>query len=73
MLVGSAPTFPHGVIDPIEEISEIGIKDPVHVDACLGGFVLPWAKKLGYAVPKFDFALPEFTSISVDTHKYGLL
>ena len=73
VLVGSAPTFPHGVIDPIEEISEIGIKKgiPVHVDACLGGFVLPWAKKLGYAVPKFDFALPGVTSISVDTHKYG--
>ena len=42
-----------------------------HTDACLGGFVLPWAKKLGYPVPAFDFGLPGVTSISVDTHKFG--
>lgn len=72
-IVGSAPCFPYGVIDPIEEMSKIaddkGI--PFHVDACLGGFVLPWAKKLGFKVPDFDFSLPGVTSISVDTHKYG--
>jgi glutamate/tyrosine decarboxylase-like PLP-dependent enzyme len=43
----------------------------VHVDCCLGGFILPFAKKLGYSIPTFDFALPGVTSMSVDTHKYG--
>ncbi|HRP70224.1 MAG TPA: aminotransferase class V-fold PLP-dependent enzyme, partial [Turneriella sp.] len=73
VVVGSAPTFPHGVIDPIEEMSELARKKgvPFHTDACLGGFILPWAKKLGYNVPKFGFELPGVTSISVDTHKYG--
>lgn len=72
-LVGSAPGYPHGVIDPIEELSELARSRGIgfHTDACLGGFVLPWARKLGYPVPAFDFALPGVTSISVDTHKYG--
>jgi len=73
VIVGSAPSFPHGMIDPIEELSELAIKNGVrfHADACLGGFVLPWAKKLGYDIPPFDFTLPGVTSISADTHKYG--
>jgi sphinganine-1-phosphate aldolase len=72
-LVGSAPSFPHGVIDPIQELSEIALARGIgfHTDACLGGFVLPWARQLGYSVPEFDFKLPGVTSISVDTHKYG--
>ncbi len=72
-LVGSAPSFPHGVIDPIEELSELARKRGVgfHTDACLGGFVLPWAKRLGYPVPPFDFRLPGVTSMSADTHKFG--
>ncbi|MCP5495256.1 MAG: aminotransferase class V-fold PLP-dependent enzyme [Leptospiraceae bacterium] len=72
-IVGSAPSFPHGVIDPIEELSEIAREHGVgfHTDACLGGFLLPFAEKLGYQVPVFDFRLPGVTSISVDTHKYG--
>jgi sphinganine-1-phosphate aldolase len=72
-LVGSAPSFPHGVIDPIRELSEIALARGIgfHTDACLGGFVLPWARELGYPVPEFDFKLPGVTSISVDTHKYG--
>jgi sphinganine-1-phosphate aldolase len=72
-LVGSAPAFPHGVIDPIAELSELARAAGVgfHTDACLGGFVLPWAKKLGYPVPPFDFSLPGVTSMSADTHKYG--
>lgn len=73
VIVGSSPPFPHGVVDPIAELSELarsrGI--PFHTDACLGGFVLPWAEKLGYPVPKFDFRLPGVTSMSADTHKYG--
>jgi glutamate/tyrosine decarboxylase-like PLP-dependent enzyme len=73
VIVGSAPQFPHGVIDPIEQLSELARENDIgfHTDACLGGFVLPWAEKLGYAVPLFDFRLPGVTSISADTHKYG--
>ena len=72
-LVGSAPAFPHGIVDPIEELSELASQYELgfHTDACLGGFILPWAEKLGYEVPLFDFRLPGVTSISVDTHKYG--
>ncbi|MCE9647457.1 MAG: aminotransferase class V-fold PLP-dependent enzyme [Chloroflexi bacterium] len=72
-LVGSAPSFPHGAIDPISELSELAREKHIgfHTDACLGGFVLPWAEKLGYPVPPFDFRLPGVTSMSADTHKYG--
>jgi glutamate/tyrosine decarboxylase-like PLP-dependent enzyme len=72
-LVGSAPAFPHGTIDPIHELSELARRQGLgfHTDACLGGFVLPWAEKLGYEVPLFDFRLPGVTSMSADTHKYG--
>ncbi|HSP78986.1 MAG TPA: aminotransferase class V-fold PLP-dependent enzyme, partial [Myxococcaceae bacterium] len=72
-LVGSAPSFPHGVVDPIEELSELARQRGIgfHTDACLGGFVLPWAKRLGYPVPAFDFRLPGVTSMSADTHKFG--
>ncbi len=73
VIVGSAPAFPHGTIDPIEELSELAYSRGIgfHTDACLGGFVLPWAQKLGYDVPPFDFSLRGVTSISADTHKYG--
>lgn len=73
VIVGSAPNFPHGLIDPIEEMSELALAHGIgfHTDCCLGGFVLPWAEKLGYEVPKFDFRLPGVTTMSADTHKYG--
>ncbi|MGB7872836.1 MAG: aminotransferase class V-fold PLP-dependent enzyme [Anaerolineales bacterium] len=73
VVVGSAPAFPHGMIDPIETLSELARERGIgfHTDACLGGFVLPWAEKLGYTVPPFDFRLPGVTSMSADTHKYG--
>lgn len=73
VIVGSAPSFPHGMIDPIERLSELAKEKSIgfHTDACLGGFVLPWARKLGCDVPTFDFTLPGVTSISADTHKYG--
>jgi sphinganine-1-phosphate aldolase len=73
VLVGSAPDFPHGMIDPIKELSSLAYERNIgfHTDACLGGFVLPWARQLGYDVPEFDFHLPGVTSISADTHKYG--
>jgi glutamate/tyrosine decarboxylase-like PLP-dependent enzyme len=72
-LVGSSPQFPHGVIDPIEALSELARSRGIgfHTDACLGGFLLPWARKIGYDVPPFDFRLPGVTSMSADTHKYG--
>jgi sphinganine-1-phosphate aldolase len=73
VVVGSAPSFPHGIIDPIPEIAELAAARGIgcHVDACLGGFILPWAERLGYNVPPFDFRLPGVTSMSADTHKYG--
>lgn len=72
-IVASAPCFPYGVIDPVKEIASIAVDHEVgfHVDACLGGFILPWAIELGYDIPHFDFSVPGVTSISVDTHKYG--
>ncbi|KAL8520208.1 hypothetical protein ACS0TY_010935 [Phlomoides rotata] len=74
LIVGSAPGFPHGIIDPIEELGELASTYGIcfHVDLCLGGFVLPFARKLGYPVPPFDFSVQGVTSISVDVHKYGL-
>ncbi|XP_063983868.1 sphingosine-1-phosphate lyase [Diachasmimorpha longicaudata] len=73
MLVGSTPNFPYGTFDNIEAISELGVKYniPVHVDACLGGFLLCFMPDAGFSVPTFDFKLPGVTSISADTHKYG--
>jgi glutamate/tyrosine decarboxylase-like PLP-dependent enzyme len=72
-LVGSAGTYPHGLIDPIEELSALALQRGInlHVDGCLGGFILAWGQELGYPVPTFDFRLPGVTSISADTHKYG--
>ena len=72
-LVGSAGNYPHGVIDPITELGEVALRHGIglHVDGCLGGFLLPWAQRLGYDVPPFDLAVPGVTSISADTHKFG--
>ncbi len=73
MLVGSAPSYPQGVVDPIAEIAEIAAKRNLlcHVDACVGGMMLPFLKEAGYPCPAFDFTLPGVTSISADLHKYG--
>jgi sphinganine-1-phosphate aldolase len=72
-IVGSAPQYAHGVVDPIEELGELAREHrlPLHVDACVGGFVLPWIEKLGHGVPRWDFRVPGVTSISADLHKYG--
>ena len=72
-LVGSAPAYPHGVVDPISELSELALTHGLglHVDACVGGFFLPFARELGYPIPPFDFSVPGVTSISADLHKYG--
>lgn len=73
VVVGSAPNFPHGLVDPIERLSELARERGAgfHTDGCLGGFILPWAERLGHAVPPFDFRLPGVTSMSADTHKFG--
>ncbi len=73
MMVGSACDFPRGIVDPISELAAIAKNHNIgmHVDACLGGFMLPFAKKLGYKIPEFDFSVPGVTSISADVHKYG--
>jgi len=73
LLVGSTPAFPHGCIDDIEGIAALGRKYniPVHVDACLGGFLLAFMPAAGYPLPPFDFSVKGVTSISADTHKYG--
>lgn len=69
VLVGSAPQFPQGVLDPIDALSSLGLEFniPLHVDACVGGFYLPFME----SPPAFDFSLPGVTSISADLHKYG--
>lgn len=73
MLVGSAPSYPHGVIDPIVELGRLALERGVllHVDACVGGWLLPAWRKVGADVPEFDLSVPGVTSISVDLHKYA--
>eukprot|EP00796_Vickermania_ingenoplastis_P005973 gene5973-4282_t len=72
-IVGSACSFPHGIIDPIEELSEVALRHDVglHVDSCLGGFMIPFLERTGRKVPVIDFRNKGVTSISCDTHKYG--
>jgi sphinganine-1-phosphate aldolase len=73
MLVGSAPCFPYGVIDPIEELSDLALARGLwlHVDACVGGYFAPFARMNGVPVPPFDFEVPGVRSMSADLHKYG--
>lgn len=73
MLVGSAPCFPYGLIDPIEKLNEIALRHGLwlHVDACVGGYFAPFAAMNGVDLPRFDFSLPAVCSISADLHKYG--
>jgi sphinganine-1-phosphate aldolase len=73
LIVGSAPPYPHGVMDPIAELAALAQSRGLlfHVDACLGGFFLPFAKKLGRDIPPFGFEVPGVTSLSADLHKYG--
>ncbi|GLI59245.1 hypothetical protein VaNZ11_001091, partial [Volvox africanus] len=73
ILVASAPGFPHGLVDDVKGIARLAARAGIccHVDACLGGFCLPFVRRLGGRVPPFDFSVPGVTSMSVDTHKYG--
>jgi len=72
-IVGSACNYGYGTIDPIRELGELALDRGVglHVDGCLGGFLLPFGKELGYDIADFDFSVPGVTTISADTHKYG--
>ena len=72
-VVASAPQYAHGVIDPIAEVGALCARAnlPLHVDACVGGFVLPWVERLGRRLPPWDFRVPAVTSISADLHKYA--
>ncbi len=73
LLIGSAPNYPYGTVDDITALGKLAkkFKLPLHVDACVGGFMLPFVRELGGAIPAFDFEVPGVTSMSVDVHKYG--
>jgi glutamate/tyrosine decarboxylase-like PLP-dependent enzyme len=73
LVVGSAPCYPFGVVDPIEELAGLAAARgiPFHTDACLGGFLLPFYERLGARVPPFDFRVTGVSTISADVHKYG--
>ena len=73
LLVGSAPSYAHGVIDPISELGQLAEDRGLlfHVDACMGGFLLPYFRRLGEAVPEFGFSVAGVTSLSMDLHKYA--
>ncbi len=73
LVVGSAPCYPSGVVDPIAELAALAAVAGAlcHVDACLGGWLLPFLERLGEHVPPWDFRVDGVTSLSADVHKYG--
>ncbi|MEZ5272748.1 MAG: aminotransferase class V-fold PLP-dependent enzyme [Ilumatobacteraceae bacterium] len=73
LVVGSAPQYPQGVVDPIAEIAALAAERDIncHVDACMGGVTLTYLARLGHDIPPWNFSVPGVTSISVDLHKYG--
>jgi sphinganine-1-phosphate aldolase len=73
MIVGSAPNFPYGLIDPIAALSDLATARDLwlHVDACVGGYIAPFVRMNGGEISPFDFELPGVRSISADLHKYG--
>lgn len=73
LLVGSAVSYAHGVVDPIRELGQLALEHDLllHVDGCMGGFLLPYFRRLGADIPDFDFTVPGVTSMSMDLHKYA--
>jgi len=73
LVVGSAPNYPFGTVDPIPELAALAVRHGIsmHVDGCLGGFLLPFWERLGEPVPPFDFRVPGVSTMSADVHKYG--
>ncbi|MGA2473820.1 MAG: pyridoxal-dependent decarboxylase [Acidimicrobiales bacterium] len=72
-LIGSACNYGYGTVDPISDLSDLALERGIglHIDSCLGGFILPFGRELGYDIPAFDYSVPGVTSMSADTHKYG--
>lgn len=75
VVIASAFSYPHGVMDPVSDLAAIAARQGVgcHVDACIGGFVLPFLERLGHDVPPWDFRVEGVTEISADVHKYGFV
>jgi glutamate/tyrosine decarboxylase-like PLP-dependent enzyme len=73
LVVGSAPNYPFGTVDPIPELAALAAERGIsfHTDSCLGGFLLPFYERLGERIPPFDFRVPGVTTLSADVHKYG--
>ena len=73
LVVGSAPNYPFGVVDPIPELAALAAERGIafHTDSCLGGFLLPFLEALGEPIPPFDFRVPGVSTLSADVHKYG--
>ena len=73
VIIGSAPNYPFGTIDPIADLAGLALRHGIHfhTDACVGGFALPFLRKLGEDIPAFDFSVPGVSTISADLHKYG--
>ena len=73
LIVGSAPSYAHGVVDPITELGQIALENDLlfHVDACVGGIHLSYMQQMDYDIPDFNVSVPGVTSLSVDLHKYG--
>ncbi len=73
LIVGSAPNYPHGIIDDIPALSQLALRNkiPLHIDCCLGSFIIAFLERAGFESAAFDFRVPGVTSISCDTHKYG--
>jgi sphinganine-1-phosphate aldolase len=75
-IVGSAPCYPFGVFDPIEALGQVALRRNgglwLHVDACVGGFLSPFAARLGHPIPGWDFRVPGVTAVSADIHKHGM-
>jgi len=73
MMVGSAPCFPYGLVDPIPALGDVALEKNVwlHVDACVGGYLNPFAEMEGVELPEWDFRVEAVRTISADLHKYG--
>lgn len=73
LLVASAASYAHGVVDPVEALGQLALEHdvPLHVDGCIGGWLLPYLRELGVDLPAFDLSVPGVTSLSVDLHKYA--
>ncbi len=73
LLVASAPSYAHGTIDPVSEIAGLAKEFNIlcHVDACVGGWLIPFMKRAGFEITDFDFHIPGVTSLSIDLHKYA--